>query len=281
MPSSKRSRIQAYLDPELAEVVRLRAQEEDRAESREITRLVKLGLEADVKNYNLGGALFRTKADIQLHIRGVRDSTPLGQRVEDAAVLALMQLHPEWETKTDGGGWLGTAMIHHPSRARPTKELAICFTESSKVVDISWTKLLPLLSKGVSYIHTLDDPLAELRAAARAEIEDQVAPLRRSGYEVDHVYPKTFEALLYAWMVEQSLRVGDVVVAWNDGPLTGCHFADPVQAASWRLYHADSAVLETVSKEEHTRRTQRSKVDWSPLCDNTSTSVSECDGLVA
>lgn len=267
MPTSKRSRIQAYLDPELAEAVRLRAREEDRAESREITRLVKLGLEADVKNYNLGGVLFRTKADIQLHVRGVRDATPLGQRVEDAAVLALIQLHPEWEAKTDGGGWLGTAMIHRPSKARPTKELAICFTGSSRVVDISWTKLLPLLSKGVSYIHTLDDPLAELRAAARAEIEDQVAPLRRNGYEVDHVYPKTFEALLYVWIVGQGLRVSGVAVAWNDGPLTGCRFADPAQATSWRLYHADNAVLEAVSKEEHTQRTQRSKIDWSPLLD--------------
>lgn len=151
MPTSKRSRIQVYLDPELAKIVRLRAQEEDRAESREITRLVKLGLEADVKNYKLGGAAFRTKADIQLHVRGVRDATPLGHPVEDEVVLALMQLHPDWETKTNGGGWLGTALIHHSSGATPTKELAVCFTDGLSPVSFNWTKLVGLLRRGVLY----------------------------------------------------------------------------------------------------------------------------------
>lgn len=152
MPTSKRSRIQAYLDPELAEAVRLRAREEDRAESREITRLVKLGLEADVKNYTLGGVLFRTKADIQLHVRGVRDSTPLGRRVEDAAVLALMQLHPEWEAMTRvTQGWLGTAMVRLSGRSTPSKELAVCFKDVLAPIPFNWTKLISLLRRGVLY----------------------------------------------------------------------------------------------------------------------------------
>jgi hypothetical protein len=152
MPSSKRSRIQAYLDPELAEAVRLRAREEDRAESREITRLVKLGLEADVKNYNLGGVAFRTKADIQLHVRSVRDSTPLGHRVEDEAVLALMQLHPEWETTVEGSrGQLGLAMVRLPSKPSPSKELAVCFDGALPPIFLNWTKLVELLRRGVLY----------------------------------------------------------------------------------------------------------------------------------
>lgn len=46
-PAKKRARIQAYLDPELAELIRQRAEEHDRSESRELSRLVKLGLEAE------------------------------------------------------------------------------------------------------------------------------------------------------------------------------------------------------------------------------------------
>ena len=53
--STKRARIQAYLEPELAEIIRRRAEEEDRPESREVARLVQLGLEADAKHYVLGG----------------------------------------------------------------------------------------------------------------------------------------------------------------------------------------------------------------------------------
>lgn len=152
MPTSKRSRIQVYLDPELAEAVRLRAQEEDRAESREITRLVKLGLEADAQTYSLGGAVFRTKADIQLHVRGVRDSTPLGQRVEDAAVLALVQLHPEWEAMTETTrGWLGTAMVRLVGSNTSSKELAVCFNDVLLPTSFHWTKLVDLLRKGVTY----------------------------------------------------------------------------------------------------------------------------------
>ena len=151
MLTSKRNRIQVYLDPELAKTVRLRAQEDDRTESREIARLVKLGLEADVKNYVLGSVAFRTKADIQLHVRAVRDSTPLGHPVEDEVVLALMQLHPDWEAKTSGGGWLGTALIHHSSEATPTKELAVCFTGGLSPVSFNWTKLVDLLRRGVLY----------------------------------------------------------------------------------------------------------------------------------
>lgn len=152
MPTSKRNRIQAYLDPELAEAVRLRAQEEDRAESREISRLVKLGLEADAQTYSLGGVLFRTKADIQLHVSAVRGSAPLGQRVQDAAVLALVQLHPEWENMAQGTrGWLGTAMVRLAGKTTPSKELAVCFKGVFAPIPFNWTKLISLLRRGVLY----------------------------------------------------------------------------------------------------------------------------------
>lgn len=47
MSTAKRDRIQAYLDPELAELVRKRAQDSDRSASREVTRLVRLALQAE------------------------------------------------------------------------------------------------------------------------------------------------------------------------------------------------------------------------------------------
>ena len=159
--SDKRARIQTYLDPEIAELIRKRAEEEDRPESREVSRLVKLGLEADAKNYILGDRAFRTKADVAGHVRSVRDAAALGEPVTDAVVLALLRLHPEWEEKTAGGGWVGTALIEHPAKSRATKEIAICFHGSDKVVDISWAKLLPFIRKGFNGPRPAEDARSE------------------------------------------------------------------------------------------------------------------------
>lgn len=266
VPSPKRARIQAYLEPELAEIIKSRAVEEDRPESREMTRLVRLGLEADAKNYILGGRAFRTKADIQAHIRSVRDETPLGQPISDETVLALLQLHPEWDEKTAGGGFVGTAMIDHPAKARPTKEIAILFSGSGRVVDISWVKLLPFLRKGVNApIPTWDSRLSELKLAAREAIEPQVAPLRKPGCAVDHVFPKTFEQLLCDWMTSMQLTVDDIPLRDGIGQDTGRYFASCEQSVSWQLFHKEFAVLETITNREHAKRTQRSSIDWTPF----------------
>lgn len=266
MSSAKRARIQAYLEPELAEIIRKRAEEEDRPESREVTRLVRLGLEADAKNYVLGGRAFRTKADIQAHVRAVRDTTSLGERITDVVVLDLLALHPEWDEKTAGGGWVGTALIDHPAKRRPTKEIAILFTGEERVVDISWTKLLPFLQKGVNApIAVWDSRLSELRLAARAEVEEQIKPLRKAGFAVDHVYPLTFEQLLHGWLSGEGLRVDDVPLRDGLGQDTGRQFLLPKQAESWQAFHQEHAELEVIPYEEHAKRTGRAHIDWTPF----------------
>ena len=266
MPSAKRARIQAYLEPELADIIRKRAEEEDRPESREVTRLVRLGLEADAKHYVLGGRAFRTKADIQAHIRAVRDETPLGERIADVVVLDLLALHPEWDEKTAGGGWVGTALITHPAKRKATKEIAVLFTGESRVVDISWTKLLPFLQKGVNApIAVWDSRLSELRLAARVEIEGQIKPLRKPGFAVDHVYPLTFEQLLYDWLSREELRIDNVPLRDGLGEDTGRQFLLPKQAESWRAFHKEHAELEAIPYEEHANRTGRAHIDWTPF----------------
>lgn len=52
VPPAKRTRVQAYLDAELAELVLQRAASNDRSTSRELTRLVRLGLSADTPQCN-------------------------------------------------------------------------------------------------------------------------------------------------------------------------------------------------------------------------------------
>jgi hypothetical protein len=186
--------------------------------------------------------------------------------VRDEAVLALLKLHPEWEIKTAGGGWVGTAWIHHPAKKRPTKEITICFTGSDKVVDISWTKLIPLLQKGIEPVtQVYDDVLSELRAAARCEIEQQIAPLRKPGYEVHHEISCSFDQLLYEWLLSVELQPIDVVITWEQGAHTGRCFGDPAQAASWRAFHADRAQLRVVTKQEHASMPRATRPPWHRL----------------
>jgi hypothetical protein len=265
MATAKRSRIQVYLPPDLADEVRQLAHEEREAESQAAARLVKAGLAATKTGYNLGGVAFRTKDEIRAHVRAVRDATPLGARIEDPVVLALMSLHPDWEEKTRGGGWLGTALIHHPSRSTPSKEIAVCFDDSDKVVDISWSKLLPLLSRGESVVIPQDNRLQELRAAARQEIEGLIAPLRKPGHHVDHVYPATFDFLLWSWLTSHNLRVSDVPIGYAAPPDPGRYMANPAHAVSWINYHQRCGVLEVIPAKEHHSRTDRSNLDWTAL----------------
>jgi hypothetical protein len=146
MPTKKRARIQAYLEPELAEIIRRRAEEEDRPESREVTRLVQLGLAADAQCYVLGGQSFRTKADIQTHIRQVRQATPPGTPISDEVVLGLLSLHPDWEDLTSTGAFVTTAIRHRGPQHTPVSELVLQHPEHG-ARDLNWTKLLPLLSR--------------------------------------------------------------------------------------------------------------------------------------
>ena len=146
MPTKKRARIQAYLEPELAEIIRRRAEEEDRPESREVTRLVQLGLAAEAQCYVLGGQSFRTKADIQSHIRQIRQATSPGMPISDEAVLDLLSLHPDWEDLTSTGAFVTTAIRHRGPQHTPVSELVLQHPAHG-VRDLNWTKLLLLLSR--------------------------------------------------------------------------------------------------------------------------------------
>lgn len=94
MPAAKRTRIQTYLDEELVEVVRQRAKEEDRPESREVGRLVRLGLQADAKQYVLGGQAFPTTEDVAAHVKAATEGALTGMPGHDPVVFALLQLRP-------------------------------------------------------------------------------------------------------------------------------------------------------------------------------------------
>lgn len=94
MPAAKRTRIQTYLEEDLVRAVRKQAREQDRPESREVGRLVRLGLQVEAQQYVLGGLAFRTTADLAAHVEAVKGIALAGEPAVDPAVCALIRLRP-------------------------------------------------------------------------------------------------------------------------------------------------------------------------------------------
>lgn len=219
--------------------------------------------------YCIANRAFPTKERLKEHIRAVRDRTGLGETITDPVVLTLLRLHPEWEQKSQGMTAVGTAMVKgHPS-ALPQKQIVL-LRGDDEPMDISWSKLVARLQPDGKLRHPTDgqEALAELRVACRQLIEPQLAqlaPLRRPGLHVDHVYPLTFEQLLYNWVKRiVGLRVRDLKVTSTDGLTVVRRFVNQKHEDSWLLYHEWRADLEAITPEEHARRPV-SRMNWEPL----------------
>ncbi len=215
------------------------------------------------KGYRPAGTFFATKKAIVQHIRAVRDATPLHAEIHDPVVRWLLHRHPQWDQKSVGMTAIGTAMIKGTPAAPSRKEIAI-LRGAQEPMDISWTKLVARLQKDGTLKHPSDpqECLEELRIAARQEVESQLVPLRAVGFHLDHAYPLTFEQLLFDWVVETGLRLAQIQVESNDGPVVKRWLRDRQLAAEWRKFHQKNAVLILRTPEEHAAQ-PRHRVDWS------------------
>jgi hypothetical protein len=215
--------------------------------------------------YQLADKTFRTKENIKQHIRLIRGATELRHPVTDTAVLALLRLHPEWHEKTSMMDFVGTALIKGTPFAPPRKEIAIINKDSS-VMDISWSKLVGRLQKDGSLKHPTEfwEALAELKVAARQAVNNQLQPLACKGMHVDHVYPNTFDQLLFDWVVSTTLSPIDIKVQANDGPIIMRQIVNTELLEEWQEYHRSNAILELVTPLENLQR-KRADIDWGRL----------------
>jgi hypothetical protein len=219
--------------------------------------------------YCLAGHVFPTKESLKQHIRAVRDRTALGGVIDDPVLLRLLRLHPQWEEKSRGMTAVGTAMVKGSPSAPPQKQIVL-LRGDQEPMDISWSKLVARLQHDGSLKHPTEarEALDEVRTACRQLIEPQLAPLREPGLHVDHVFPRTFERLLFDWVQRMNrsrgLRVRDLRVASNDGLVVARGFQDPIHEVSWVTFHELHADLEPVTPEEHATRPVL-RMNWDPL----------------
>jgi hypothetical protein len=219
--------------------------------------------------YRIAGRTFPTKESLKQHIRAVRDQTPLGGTTEDPVLLRLLSMHPQWADKSEGMTAVGTGMVKGTPYAPPQKQIVL-LRGDREPMDISWTKLVARLQPDGTLKHPTDarEALDELRVACRQLIEPQLAGLRLPGMHVDHVYPNTFERLLFDWVSLmwdiREEKVPDLKVGSTDGLVVLRYFENPYHADSWANYHRLCSELEVITPEEHARRPVI-QMDWEPL----------------
>jgi len=215
--------------------------------------------------YVLANQQFRTKNDLENHVRRVRASTAVGESINDPVVLALLKLHPEWAEKSAGMTAVSVGMLKGAAGAPWAKEIVI-LRGDGPFMDIAWRFIVRALQPG-GKLHFKPDHLDELRKAARRSIFPQIQPLMLQGSHVDHVFPLTFEQLLFDWFRSRPelRKVSDVRVIGNDGEEVVRLWENAELELDWVKYHRQHARLETVTKEEHFKRSRRSVIDWKPF----------------
>lgn len=212
--------------------------------------------------YCIAGVPFPSQSAVKAHIRAVRDACPMGEPIEDPVVLALLRQHPQWAEKSAGMTAVSTWYIN-PHPAVPKRKEIVLLRGDQEPMDISWSKLVPRLTKTGELKHPskAEEHLAELRIAARLEVEDQLAPRRAKGFHLDHAAPNTFEQLLFDWLQSTGLQLLQIGIESTHGTTVLRTFTDRALAHSWQTYHQDRAELILRTPAEHAKQ-PRIRVDW-------------------
>jgi hypothetical protein len=92
-------------------------------------------------------------------------------------------------------------------------------------------------------------PFADLTAALRAEIEDQISAARKG--QIVHHGGVEFAELRDGWLQQTGLTADKIGV--ESGAGKKYRLTDRALAANWCAYHAANAVLESTSRDEHKR----------------------------
>lgn len=214
-------------------------------------------------NYTIAGKAFKTKQAVINCCREILKSTPYGSHVDQDDFDFLMSVfshHTEWPQKRGSG--ITTITTNETGHGTS------CFwlvRQDQSVIDISFVhavKHLPCKRQKA----LMPQPLIDFKNGARQAIKDQVEAFRRNNVadakenaDVDHVYPKTFDALLFSFCIHHHVNPLTVSVIEREGCLH--HITDDMVRMSWATYHQENAELRIVSKAENLSA-PKAKVDW-------------------
>ncbi len=217
-----------------------------------------------MSSISIGGTTYPSKAAAELYARRILNDSPLGDVPDEHLrfVWGLLRLHPAFPRK-DG---CGTKMLQiRENLPYGTRSFWIVRQDGSET-DFSYRECL--------YPSTHPQKIA---AAFRAEVSEQIirfrdaelaagrccavtgAPIDPDDYEVDHVSPDTFAALLTEFLKSQKIDIADVRVHESDGQ-TKPMLQDRLLSSRWQDFHRSRARLRLLSREGHRTITRQGGV---------------------
>lgn len=215
--------------------------------------------------YQLGGLPFQSKDTIRQHIRRFIASQPIGAPVADPVLVDLLQKHPNWQAKSWGmtGLVIGEIEVAHAS----TKCKTVVIAKPGGHVDITWSRLIDRLQHDGSLrqVDERSESLFKIKVAARAAIQHQIIEIdKMPGDHIDHVYPRTFDRLLFLFLKWWGVPIADIKVSDPTGLKVQLAFECWDLETNWQIFHGKLARLRAVPAAVNMAAPVY-PVDWSVL----------------
>ena len=203
----------------------------------------------------LGGITFPSKADAEMHIRGIlsrySNMEPL-QGDDLAFAFALIEAHPSRYAIVDCG--IRTVVVQHLQDRRDSRRFLAVRTDSS-IRDFTWRVALhpktarARVMKACRY--AVKEQIRSFRGKQFAGEEVRACPvsgrpISARECDVDHVPPRTFEKLVESWLRSAGIDAEDVALVPVSGYEQPDRWEDAFLEENWREYHRLHAVLRVV-----------------------------------
>lgn len=180
-------------------------------------------------------------------------------------MMDIFKYHPEFEQKI-GAGVKHVRTMPHPIFRTPMLEIV---REDGSVIDISYKQCLKASPDTRrqdmmrAFRHAILDQTVQFKKAAYGKkkyVRCAVTNLnvRQSDCHVDHEAPLTFDALVCAFLQEQTITVGDVPIAEHGAYKD---IGDEAIRRDWRAYHQEHARLRILLDKANLGQ-KKTKVSW-------------------
>lgn len=221
------------------------------------------------RKVEIGDRIFPTKESALTEIRAIRDRYPDGVALghNDHALLCdLISLHSEADekigvgishftvtTETKFGGRNRHFVLHRHDHSFTDFSFVHCLNPKSKSKN---DRILALRQAIKKQTWAFRDQ--ELSSGRRIVCPFEKVVLTRETCQIDHEAPRTFEALVVAWLASLQITIEAVqITPPADNQLVG-EMTDEVQIASWQSFHQNNARLRLLSVKGNLSGARRS-----------------------
>jgi hypothetical protein len=227
--------------------------------------------------YQIAGTEYKTKKDITLKCRDIcKAAGVVSSQDNQSFLLNLLQYHHDWDSKR-GEGIDEIQVLRNPEY--PGQNTIYLRRVDQSVIDISWTQAVHDIPTGR---FKLPQRVRDFKAAARADIKDQIQAFRESSLSgeavcaisgerlspdnvhVDHAPPKTFDALLYSFCSANRINPANVDVGSRGGLVP--FIADHGVCEAWQDFHSTNAQLRLTTVSANLRQKRPAVMNWAGLC---------------